>query len=143
MDTHRRQSTFRTRFDFRLPARDRGGHSGHRQGTDARKSPNTPLTFACPRTRKLRRPLVSLVATTATRNAIQGQPIGHRHDCTGSRCRNAHRLPVTEQITFDGYLAGVNAEQHGHVLDSMIRCAFLDEAILQAAITAIVYGEDR
>lgn len=48
---------------------------------------------------------------------------------------------ITEEITFDSYLAGLDAEHQGHVLESMIKCAFLDDAVLYAAIAAIWYGE--
>ena len=50
---------------------------------------------------------------------------------------------VTEEITLDSFLAGVDAEQQGHVLDSMITCAFLDDAVFQAAIATIWYGEEE
>jgi hypothetical protein len=57
-----------------------------------------------------------------------GEPIGPR---------------VTEEITLDSFLAGLDTEHQGHVLDSMIKRAFLDEAVFQAAIATIWYGEDE
>ena len=49
---------------------------------------------------------------------------------------------ITEQ-TFDSYLAGPNAEEQGHLLDSIIKCAFRDEAVLRAALATIWHGEDQ
>jgi hypothetical protein len=66
---------------------------------------------------------VDIIITVQVRNA--GKPIGP---------------PVTEQITFASYLAGLDAEQQGHVLDSMITCALLHEAASQAATAAIWNG---
>jgi hypothetical protein len=58
--------------------------------------------------------------------------------------RDAGKLigrPITEWVTHGSYLAGLGAEHQDHMLNRMIRCAFLDEAVLQAAIAAIRYGE--
>jgi hypothetical protein len=63
---------------------------------------------------------MDIIITVQVRDA--GEPMG---------------LPVTEQITSDSYLAGLDIEQQGHVLDSMIRCALLHEAAFQAAVAAI------
>ena len=51
--------------------------------------------------------------------------------------------PVVEHIPLGRYLAGLNAAQQGQVLQSMIKCVLLDEAVFQAAIAAIWYGEDE
>jgi hypothetical protein len=69
--------------------------------------------------------MIDITVIVQVRDA--GEPIGPR---------------VTEQITFDSYLAGLDAERHGQVLDSMIKCAFLDEAVLEATIATIWFGEE-
>jgi hypothetical protein len=66
---------------------------------------------------------MDIIITVQVRDA--GKPIGP---------------PITEQITFASYLAGLVAEQQGHVLDSMIKCALLREAAFQAATAAVWNG---
>jgi hypothetical protein len=51
--------------------------------------------------------------------------------------------PVTEHIFLGRFLAGLDAQKLGSILESMIKCCFLDDEVLQAAIAAIWYGEEQ
>jgi hypothetical protein len=67
---------------------------------------------------------IYIVVTVQVRDA--GEPLGP---------------PVTEHISLGRFLAGLDVQKLGLILESMIKCCFLDDEVLQAAIAAIWYGE--
>ena len=70
--------------------------------------------------------MIDITVIVQVRNS--GEPIGPR---------------VTEEITFANYLAGLGTEQQGRILDSMIKCAFLDETVVQAVIATTGHGDEE